>query len=143
MLNASYVVVCIFFFFSSRRRHTRCALVTGVQTCALPISTIQEIRSTPPSVPAMAGSAVATMVWSTTARNIGSMIEKKMRKNGVRAGAGGRGSPRGGVAGGMAGGLADESAGGPAGGAGSLGVRGIGGSGDTKEEGLVSPCNHK
>src|SRR3546814_7278919 len=29
---------CISFFFSSRRRHTRCALVTGVQTCALPIS---------------------------------------------------------------------------------------------------------
>src|SRR3546814_8666197 len=28
---------CVFFF-SSRRRHTRCALVTGVQTCALPIS---------------------------------------------------------------------------------------------------------
>src|SRR3546814_3115062 len=27
------------FFFSSRRRHTRCALVTGVQTCALPILT--------------------------------------------------------------------------------------------------------
>src|SRR3546814_3114185 len=26
-----------FCFFSSRRRHTRCALVTGVQTCALPI----------------------------------------------------------------------------------------------------------
>src|SRR3546814_2603448 len=32
----SVVVFC--FFFSSRRRHTRCALVTGVQTCALPIS---------------------------------------------------------------------------------------------------------
>src|SRR3546814_1121181 len=31
-----YLFVC--FFFSSRRRHTRCALVTGVQTCALPIS---------------------------------------------------------------------------------------------------------
>src|SRR3546814_5764595 len=28
---------CSFFCFSSRRRHTRCALVTGVQTCALPI----------------------------------------------------------------------------------------------------------
>src|SRR3546814_6498647 len=28
----------IFVFFSSRRRHTSCALVTGVQTCALPIS---------------------------------------------------------------------------------------------------------
>src|SRR3546814_7381735 len=27
----------IMFFFSIRRRHTRCALVTGVQTCALPI----------------------------------------------------------------------------------------------------------
>src|SRR3546814_2434513 len=30
----------VIFFFSSRRRHTRCALVTGVQTCALPISVI-------------------------------------------------------------------------------------------------------
>src|SRR3546814_1484805 len=33
-------VLCVsvlLFFFSSRRRHTRCALVTGVQTCALPI----------------------------------------------------------------------------------------------------------
>src|SRR3546814_12657421 len=29
--------ICIFFVFSSRRRHTRCALVTGFQTCALPI----------------------------------------------------------------------------------------------------------
>src|SRR3546814_20853218 len=29
--------VCFFCFFSSRRRHTRCALMTGVQTCALPI----------------------------------------------------------------------------------------------------------
>src|SRR3546814_11487633 len=34
-----YDVVCfsLCFFFSSRRRHTSCALVTGVQTCALPI----------------------------------------------------------------------------------------------------------
>src|SRR3546814_9905012 len=31
------VVVILFFFFSSRRRHTRCALVTGVPTVALPI----------------------------------------------------------------------------------------------------------
>src|SRR3546814_13216237 len=30
--------MCLCFFFSSRRRHTGCALVTGVQTCALPIS---------------------------------------------------------------------------------------------------------
>src|SRR3546814_2459868 len=33
------VNVCVFFF-SSRRRHTRGALVTGVQTCALPISSV-------------------------------------------------------------------------------------------------------
>src|SRR3546814_8590443 len=32
------IVVYVCFFLSSRRRHTRCALVTGVQTCALPIS---------------------------------------------------------------------------------------------------------
>src|SRR3546814_4882234 len=41
MSRVHYLVICIvswFFFFSSRRRHTRCALVTGVQTCALPIS---------------------------------------------------------------------------------------------------------
>src|SRR3546814_6518685 len=32
------MTVVLVVFFSSRRRHTRCALVTGVQTCALPIS---------------------------------------------------------------------------------------------------------
>src|SRR3546814_19856142 len=32
-----FEVLCSCFFFSSRRRHTRCALVTGVQTWALPI----------------------------------------------------------------------------------------------------------
>src|SRR3546814_3291962 len=31
------MLLVVVFFFSSRRRHTRCALVTGVQTCALPI----------------------------------------------------------------------------------------------------------
>src|SRR3546814_3953620 len=36
MFLFTYLLCC--FFFSSRRRHTRCALVTGVQTCALPIS---------------------------------------------------------------------------------------------------------
>src|SRR3546814_6944032 len=35
--NVVYNVVRGYIFFSSRRRHTRCALVTGVQTCALPI----------------------------------------------------------------------------------------------------------
>src|SRR3546814_12831223 len=38
----------LFFFFSSKRRHTSCALVTGVQTCALPISldSINEVAQT-------------------------------------------------------------------------------------------------
>src|SRR3546814_10037228 len=34
-------------FFSSRRRHTRCAVVTGVQTCALPIYAHQDDEGTP------------------------------------------------------------------------------------------------
>src|SRR3546814_2044685 len=42
LVSSSILFICFlyffFFFFSSRRRHTRCALVTGVQTCALPIS---------------------------------------------------------------------------------------------------------
>src|SRR3546814_10005165 len=39
MIEFAYFIMvsCDCFFFSSRRRHTRCALVTGVQTCALPI----------------------------------------------------------------------------------------------------------
>src|SRR3546814_5184019 len=38
LVDISVIITnCKLFFFSSRRRHTRCALVTGVQTCALPI----------------------------------------------------------------------------------------------------------
>src|SRR3546814_10422235 len=39
-------ILYLVFFFSSRRRHTRCALVTGVQTCALPISCYEVMRDT-------------------------------------------------------------------------------------------------
>src|SRR3546814_5861635 len=38
-------MLCVFVF-ASRRRHTRCALVTGVQTCALPISSVVSIIMT-------------------------------------------------------------------------------------------------
>src|SRR3546814_2242794 len=38
---------CCWLFFSSRRRHTRCALVTGVQTCALPIFTAKSSSPKP------------------------------------------------------------------------------------------------
>src|SRR3546814_12635150 len=34
-------------FFASRRRHTRCAVVTGVQTCALPISATRDLTGKP------------------------------------------------------------------------------------------------
>src|SRR3546814_7375360 len=37
LLVCIFYLYFVFFFFSSIRRHTRCALVTGVQTCALPI----------------------------------------------------------------------------------------------------------
>src|SRR3546814_11919918 len=43
MVSKMYLCCYLYFFFSSRRRHTRCALVTGVQTCALPISFWQPI----------------------------------------------------------------------------------------------------
>src|SRR3546814_8423059 len=48
--------MCVFFF-SSRRRHTRCALVTGVQTCALPI----DLYSTITVAPTTNGTAVAAI----------------------------------------------------------------------------------
>src|SRR3546814_6040784 len=48
-------MVLFFFFFSSRRRHTRCALVTGVQTCALPICQVGTVDS-----PCLPRSAVST-----------------------------------------------------------------------------------
>src|SRR3546814_4308797 len=42
---SSVALACTVFFFSSRRLHTSCALVTGVQTCALPISAVETIAS--------------------------------------------------------------------------------------------------
>src|SRR3546814_7771807 len=45
-MSSSFLLISwyVCFFFSSRRRHTRCALVTGVQTCALPISLAHELN---------------------------------------------------------------------------------------------------
>src|SRR3546814_8632435 len=45
VLRETYVsLVFSLVFFASRRRHTRCALVTGVQTCALPIFHLVEVE---------------------------------------------------------------------------------------------------
>src|SRR3546814_8162434 len=59
-------VYFFFFFFSSRRRHTRCALVTGVQTCALPIClwsmlSMAQTGSLPPEAAAGMKEALAQM----------------------------------------------------------------------------------
>src|SRR3546814_8611698 len=47
VIICAYPAVLLLFFFSSRRRHTRCALVTGVQTCALPICLIDALHADP------------------------------------------------------------------------------------------------
>src|SRR3546814_5005981 len=57
------VCSCHYFFFSSRRRHTRCALVTGVQTGALPIC-IALGRTQKVVVPSFTLMAIAAGKWS-------------------------------------------------------------------------------
>src|SRR3546814_10922310 len=54
-------------FFSSIRRHTRCALVTGVQTCALPISAVVRRRGGPriSALRAPSGEAVGSVLAET------------------------------------------------------------------------------
>src|SRR3546814_17304611 len=52
-----------FFFFSSRRRHTRCALVTGVQTCALPIcKSFRNVRVDNPGLRSFSNRGLAAVV---------------------------------------------------------------------------------
>src|SRR3546814_5288812 len=65
-------VVLIVFFFSSRRRHTICALVTGVQTCALPISYLLATNRTETvrNFVTLAGKALGyDLQWEGTAEN--------------------------------------------------------------------------
>src|SRR3546814_3854464 len=50
LLSCIVIFVAWLFFFSSRRRHTRCALVTGVQTCALPISVLSGLDTASPGL---------------------------------------------------------------------------------------------
>src|SRR3546814_8311288 len=52
------------FVFSSRRRHTRCALVTGVQTCALPICRPGETEEKRSNVVAQSFSEDGGFTWS-------------------------------------------------------------------------------
>src|SRR3546814_18540681 len=74
MCSVRHVVM---FFFSSRRRHTRCALVTGVQTCALPIYW----RTSTFDIPE--GDVAGYTTWdSTTARPIIEQISLMRSRNG-------------------------------------------------------------
>src|SRR3546814_10219776 len=65
----------MFFFFSGRRRHTRGALVTGVQTCALPILVALmfvlgwhrrrgKVETAFPLAATLAGGALASLAWN-------------------------------------------------------------------------------
>src|SRR3546814_9701861 len=66
----------IFFVFSSRRRHTRCALVTGVQTCALPISSIEHKLG-------IHASPTAVMIYGEDEDCLGEIVGEEM--GGMRA----------------------------------------------------------
>src|SRR3546814_6672766 len=66
-------------FFSSRRRHTRCALVTGVQTCALPILTFtnKAAREMRERIGRMIGDAVEGMPWLGTFHSIAAKMLRR------------------------------------------------------------------
>src|SRR3546814_11184096 len=66
----------VFFFFSSRRRHTRCALVTGVQTCALPISIAIQIASITFMVPLGFGQVATIRVGLAAGRGDASAVNR-------------------------------------------------------------------
>src|SRR3546814_5785038 len=72
MSECRYCLCVLFFFFSSRRRHTICALVTGVQTCALPISHASTGRNKL-FIRAIADSGVAGPTQATTGHYLGDM----------------------------------------------------------------------
>src|SRR3546814_122579 len=72
-----YDVLCLLLFFvSSRRRHTRCALVTGVQTCALPILNTKDNTPSVLNVEMVPGSKV---VIDVAAKGGGSENKSKFK----------------------------------------------------------------
>src|SRR3546814_10225859 len=79
----SNVFYC-FFFFSSRRRHTRCALVTGVQTCALPISPRSLVFANGRQALAPERSKAAELFPSAWVFDIGSAMPTVLRIDGLR-----------------------------------------------------------
>src|SRR3546814_7618156 len=75
-----YMLCSVFdFFFSSRRRHTRCALVTGVQTCALPISRVS-LRSRATRLEMKLGRFMTTVVRALCDQRAGRSEERRVGK---------------------------------------------------------------
>src|SRR3546814_3461178 len=72
-----HVGVVVLFFFSSRRRHTRCALVTGVQTCALPISPDKTAGEAVLAVPGWSAQRVALRILHAIHENFDFRSEER------------------------------------------------------------------
>src|SRR3546814_6300771 len=75
----------VLFFVSSRRRHTRCALVTGVQTCALPIFQVEAYGANMPlnqvgSIAVPEPRMVTVQVWD---RGMVGAVERAIRESGL------------------------------------------------------------
>src|SRR3546814_5394414 len=72
------------FFFSSRRRHTSCALVTGVQTCALPISCHSwgACRLCTPNDrdPHSLDRRSRPLLWADVSRPLGVLAQRRLRR---------------------------------------------------------------
>src|SRR3546814_8761145 len=81
-------VLVTLLFFSSRRRHTRCALVTGVQTCALPISSaLVAIRYREPEAATFAQAihdADACRISVASYVELSMVIERQLGPEGMR-----------------------------------------------------------
>src|SRR3546814_4571351 len=67
------------FFFSSRMRHTRCALVTGVQTCALPICFVAHDFPAKASPRWVSGGIVYIRFHGGTGKYVGRYPEKRLQ----------------------------------------------------------------
>src|SRR3546814_571481 len=67
------------FFFSSRRRHTRCALVTGVQTCALPISVALALPNPESRIPNPAPKRIALCAGEASGDLLGAGLIEQLR----------------------------------------------------------------
>src|SRR3546814_3852639 len=81
--------MCFMFFFSSRRRHTRCALVTGVQTCALPISALLDLAASTSAIAEVRGLGAMIAVEfhhpedKTPNPELAAAIQQKALRNGL------------------------------------------------------------